>query len=257
MKTRIKIILGAVIFFLFCGVSTFFGSPADAQVQTFPVVQVVDGQTIVTDIRGKKETVKLLGIQTPKTTQCFGKAAEDKLKSYINDKSVILINDNTKGNRDSSGELIRYVYLPNSKRTFVNGELVKQGYAYSDTQDKTTLLNKFNSFEAYAKLHSLGIWEACPANTIAPTIYVAPVVQYVAPTTYIAPTTPPAAQSSSGLSNNNYYQNVDGNEVHSPADSTNGSVPAGATAQCSDGTYSFSQHHSGTCSGHGGVSQWL
>ena len=33
--------------------------------------------------------------------------------------------------------------------------------------------------------------------------------------------------------------------------------PAGATARCSDGTYSFSQHHSGTCSYHGGVAAWL
>ena len=35
------------------------------------------------------------------------------------------------------------------------------------------------------------------------------------------------------------------------------SPPAGATAICRDGTYSFSQHHSGTCSYHGGVAQWL
>ncbi|HYT45260.1 MAG TPA: DUF3761 domain-containing protein, partial [Methylomirabilota bacterium] len=28
-------------------------------------------------------------------------------------------------------------------------------------------------------------------------------------------------------------------------------------AKCSDGTYSFSQHRSGTCSHHGGVAQWL
>jgi Protein of unknown function (DUF3761) len=29
------------------------------------------------------------------------------------------------------------------------------------------------------------------------------------------------------------------------------------TARCNDGTTSYSQHHSGTCSGHGGVAQWL
>src|SRR5439155_18767336 len=33
--------------------------------------------------------------------------------------------------------------------------------------------------------------------------------------------------------------------------------PPGATARCVDGTYSFSQHHSGTCSHHGGVAVWL
>jgi hypothetical protein len=34
-------------------------------------------------------------------------------------------------------------------------------------------------------------------------------------------------------------------------------APPGATARCHDGTYSFSQHHSGTCSHHGGVAVWL
>lgn len=33
--------------------------------------------------------------------------------------------------------------------------------------------------------------------------------------------------------------------------------PPGATALCRDGTYSFSKHHSGTCSHHGGVAKWL
>jgi hypothetical protein len=36
-----------------------------------------------------------------------------------------------------------------------------------------------------------------------------------------------------------------------------GAPPAGATAQCRDGTYSYSQTHSGTCSHHGGVAAWL
>jgi Protein of unknown function (DUF3761) len=58
------------------------------------------------------------------------------------------------------------------------------------------------------------------------------------------------------LSNNNRYTNVDGQSVHSPAYSSGG-VPAGATAQCADGTYSFSQHRQGTCSHHGGVARWL
>ena len=32
--------------------------------------------------------------------------------------------------------------------------------------------------------------------------------------------------------------------------------PPGWHAQCRDGTYSFSEHRSGTCSGHHGVQQW-
>jgi len=49
-----------------------------------------------------------------------------------------------------------------------------------------------------------------------------------------------------------YYRNVDGNCVHRPSDS-----PSGASAKCRDGSYSYSQHRQGTCSGHGGVAQWL
>ena len=36
-----------------------------------------------------------------------------------------------------------------------------------------------------------------------------------------------------------------------------GAPPPGATAQCRDRSYSYSQHHSGTCSHHGGVAVWL
>jgi hypothetical protein len=60
----------------------------------------------------------------------------------------------------------------------------------------------------------------------------------------------------SQLSNDSYYTNSAGQRVHSPAYSSGG-VPSGATAVCGDGTYSFSQHRSSTCSHHGGVSKWL
>ncbi|HVS58718.1 MAG TPA: DUF3761 domain-containing protein [Candidatus Saccharimonadales bacterium] len=54
---------------------------------------------------------------------------------------------------------------------------------------------------------------------------------------------------------NGTYTNSDGMEVCRPYESP--SAPSGATAQCRDGSYSFSQHRSGTCSHHGGVASWL
>ncbi len=63
-------------------------------------------------------------------------------------------------------------------------------------------------------------------------------------------------QDTTELSNNNYYKNVDGNQVHSPAYTNDDAIPAGASALCGDGTYSFSQNRRGTCSRHGGVAQW-
>jgi hypothetical protein len=49
-----------------------------------------------------------------------------------------------------------------------------------------------------------------------------------------------------------YYKSVSGVCVASPS-----SNPAGATARCRDGTYSYSLHASGTCSHHGGVARWV
>lgn len=45
--------------------------------------------------------------------------------------------------------------------------------------------------------------------------------------------------------------------VSAPTTAPGPAAPAGATAICNDGTYSYSLHHSGTCSHHGGVASWL
>jgi hypothetical protein len=87
--------------------------------------------------------------------------------------------------------------------------------------------------------------EQAPERVLAPTT--------TSPVSAQAPAREPATAP---LSNDNYYTNSDGNRVHSPAYSPSG-VPAGATAVCRDGTYSFSQHRQGTCSHHGGVANWL
>lgn len=58
--------------------------------------------------------------------------------------------------------------------------------------------------------------------------------------------TPPSS------SDNHGYINVDNEYIPSP--SLN---PQGASAQCRDGSYSYSTHRQGTCSHHGGVAEWL
>lgn len=54
-----------------------------------------------------------------------------------------------------------------------------------------------------------------------------------------------------GPESGSHYTNVDGNSIHSPMRADH--RPAGATAHCADGTWSFSQHRRGTCSHHGGI----
>lgn len=80
-------------------------------------------------------------------------------------------------------------------------------------------------------------------------------VPATSPTTAYRPATTrataPAAAPASSCSNGSYV-NSSGQTVCSPDSNGNG-----ATAQCRDGTYSHSQHRSGTCSGHGGVDHWM
>ncbi len=66
---------------------------------------------------------------------------------------------------------------------------------------------------------------------------------------------PPRSEPAEPADPPRYYTNSAGERVQSPTYSA--TVPAGATAQCRDGTYSFSRNHRGTCSHHGGVSKWI
>jgi Protein of unknown function (DUF3761)/G5 domain len=100
----------------------------------------------------------------------------------------------------------------------------------------------------------------CKASTdviVNQTIIKQPVNQVTAVGTFIAPAPTPAPAQSITPTDcpNGTYVNSVGNTVCSPYSSP--TAPAGATAQCVDGTYSFSQSRSGTCSHHGGVAQWL
>jgi hypothetical protein len=61
---------------------------------------------------------------------------------------------------------------------------------------------------------------------------------------------PPPAECPNGT-----YENSAGNIVCNPYSSPE--QPEGASAECEDGTYSFSESRSGTCSHHGGVKRWL
>jgi Protein of unknown function (DUF3761) len=70
-----------------------------------------------------------------------------------------------------------------------------------------------------------------------------------------APTAAPAPPPGPACPNGTYV-NVNRQTVCRPFSSPGG-PPPGATAQCNDGTYSMSQNRQGTCSGHGGVKQWL
>jgi energy-converting hydrogenase Eha subunit F len=71
----------------------------------------------------------------------------------------------------------------------------------------------------------------------------------------IKPQAPKNAPAALPVKNNGTYINAYGNMVLRPYKAP--AVPAGASAKCWDGTFSFSQTRRGTCSHHGGVAEWL
>jgi hypothetical protein len=56
-------------------------------------------------------------------------------------------------------------------------------------------------------------------------------------------------------SGSGFYTARSGDRVRRPYQAPR--APAGASAQCRDGSWSFSESRRGTCSWHGGVSRWL
>jgi hypothetical protein len=71
-----------------------------------------------------------------------------------------------------------------------------------------------------------------------------------APAAASAPAATPAAPASTAAKSA-------GASKSAPTAAASNTDPTGATAKCKDGTYSKSTHHSGTCSHHGGVAEWL
>lgn len=101
---------------------------------------------------------------------------------------------------------------------------------------------------------AVGLLPATHAQKAPPPVVTSPGAQApVAPERSIQQTEPPEAQ----LEAHRHYVNKAGQSVHSPTKSKDGSVPAGASAQCRDGTYSFSRSRRGTCSRHGGIASWM
>jgi len=94
---------------------------------------------------------------------------------------------------------------------------------------------------------------AVPASARAPVAVPAPARS---PAHAVAPPPPQAASvAGSSCDESTHYVNSDGACVPRPAAAA--TPPRSATAKCVDGEFSFSKHPKGTCSGHGGVAQWL
>jgi len=85
------------------------------------VTQVIDGDTIV--IEGGYH-VRYIGIDAPEKDESYYLEAKQANEELVEGKKVRLGKDIS--NKDKYGRLLRYVYVDG---TFVNAEMVRQGYA--------------------------------------------------------------------------------------------------------------------------------
>lgn len=126
----------------------------------FIVTRIIDGDTIELNTGDK---VRYIGINTPesvdprKEVQCFGKEAARKNEELVGGQAVRLVKDVS--DKDKYGRLLRYVYVGD---TFINLELVKQGYAQVDTvPPDVNYQDLFIQAEHEAKLNQSGLWGTC------------------------------------------------------------------------------------------------
>ncbi len=137
----------------------------------FPVTKVVDGDTIEVAMAGKKEKVRLIGVNTPesvdprKTVECFGKEASLKAKELIGIQQVRLVSDPTQDDRDKYHRLLRYVFLADG--TLINKKLIEDGYGFEYTYDiPYQYQTEFKAAEKSAREANKGLWneQACNYN---------------------------------------------------------------------------------------------
>ncbi len=118
---------------------------------------------------GQTYRVHLLGVETP---ECFAQETVDYLRNIVENRNVCLLRDVSCA--DQGGDLFAYVWVdadPDQKGcdTFLNGELIKQGYAQAVASlPDTSFSGIFEALQCEAAANGRGMWGSCglpaPAN---------------------------------------------------------------------------------------------
>ncbi len=130
------------------------------------VLRIVDGDTIVVDLDGTEERVRLIGIDTPESVaedrpdQCYGKEASDELSRLIPPGTALVLERDVEP-RDQYGRLLAYVHRAVDD-LFINEVLVRDGFAGTLTYPPNdAYAEAFRSLEASARQNGTGLWGAC------------------------------------------------------------------------------------------------
>jgi micrococcal nuclease len=125
--------------------------------EIYKVKRVIDGDTLLL-ING--ERVRLIGVDTPETkhpqkpVEYFGREAYLFTKEMVDGKEARFEFDRQK--RDRYGRLLAYVYLLDG--TFLNAEIIKQGYGFAYTRFPFKYMEEFRRYEREARENRKGLW---------------------------------------------------------------------------------------------------
>jgi len=136
------------------------------------VIEVVDGDTVRVETARGRETVRLLGIDTPETVapqrpvECFGPEASARAKELLPaGTEVVLELDPTQDQRDRYDRVLAYVHLddhPERGPESVNRLLVEGGYAEAYVYERPfAYTDQFLASEREARDGDRGMWSAC------------------------------------------------------------------------------------------------
>ena len=154
-----------------CSKSASKASPAStAQPGGATVERVVDGDTLVVRVGGRRDRVRLIGIDTPESVkpntpmQCFAIEASNRTKALLPARTPIrLVGDVEQ--RDQYKRLLAYVYRA-SDNLFINLALAREGYAVPYTfPPNVAHTAEIREAASDARAANRGLWSACPETT--------------------------------------------------------------------------------------------
>ena len=120
------------------------------------VTRVHDGDTVSIAIGRRTEKVRLIGIDAPELGQRpWGQHAKTRLRELLGDGHVTVVTDVEQ--RDRYNRLLAYLW--SSGGTFVNLEMVRQGYAVLYTiPPNVRYADRFRAAQTEAREDKRGIW---------------------------------------------------------------------------------------------------
>ena len=133
------------------------------EIELYPVLYVFDGDTFETNINGKKEKIRILGIDTPevdggfRTADCYGDDASKYAKEYLKGKNVAFLTSKIGDEKDKYGRLLRYVFVDGVD---FGAHLIETGYAENYKTFPHDRRSYYNQIEKTAQNAKIGMWNS-------------------------------------------------------------------------------------------------